>query len=176
MDKVLVSQLLHTIRVVPDYPTQGIRFQDITPVLADPGLFARVITDMAQPFEGLGITHVVGIEARGFILAGPIAIRLGAGFVPIRKAGKLPWKSLRREYALEYGLNVVEAHEDALGHGSRAIVVDDVLATGGTAHAAAGLARELGTNLQGWSFLLEIGGLGGRERLAGAPIHVTATV
>ena len=176
MNKSLSAAVLHTARMVPDYPSPGIKFQDITPILADATLFARVAEGLAADFLDAGITHVVGIEARGFILAAPVAIRLKAGFVPVRKAGKLPWKSRRKEYDLEYGSNAVEAHVDAVPPGSRVLVVDDVLATGGTARAAAELVRELGGELMGWSFLLEIGGLGGRGKLLGAPVHVTATV
>jgi adenine phosphoribosyltransferase len=176
MDLSLSEAVLHTARMVPDYPSPGIKFQDITPILADADLFARVAAGLAAGFAGQGITHVVGIEARGFILAAPVAIGLRAGFVPVRKAGKLPWKSRRKEYQLEYGTSTVEAHIDAVTPGCRVLVVDDVLATGGTAAAAAELVRELGATVVGWSFLLEIGGLGGRGRLVGAPIHVAATV
>ncbi|MEO8199861.1 MAG: adenine phosphoribosyltransferase [Gemmatimonadota bacterium] len=166
MDQLVRERL----RAIPDYPKPGILFQDITPVLEQPELFRRVTEAMAAPFHGSGITHVAGIEARGFILGGPIAVALGAGFIPIRKPGKLPWKSIRREYALEYGTNVVEVHSDAAGEHSRVLVVDDVLATGGTAAAAGQLLRDLGATLVAWTFLLELGFLDGRKALTGASV------
>ena len=129
---------------------------------------------MCRPFLDRGVTHVMGIEARGFILGGAVAAALGAGFVPARKPGKLPWERATESYDLEYGSDSLEAHRDALEPGNRVLVVDDVLATGGTARAAGQLARRLGAELVGWSFLLEIGDLNGRERLSGAPSHVVA--
>jgi adenine phosphoribosyltransferase len=163
--------VLQHLRAIPDYPKPGILFQDITPVLANGELLREVTEAMAHGYRKEGITKVVGIEARGFILGAPVAIALGTGFVPFRKPGKLPWKSIRREYALEYGTNVVEAHEDALAPGDRVLIVDDVLATGGTAAAAADLVRDLGATVGGWSFLLELGFLEGKARLAGAQIQ-----
>jgi adenine phosphoribosyltransferase len=118
----------------------------------------------------------VGIEARGFILGGPVALALGTGFIPFRKPGKLPWKSIRREYALEYGTNVVEAHQDAIQEGDRVLIVDDVLATGGTAAAAADLVRDLGGVVVGWSFLLELGFLAGSSKLTGAPVESVVVI
>jgi adenine phosphoribosyltransferase len=131
---------------------------------------------MAEPFASRGVTHIVGIEARGFILGGAVATTLRAGFVPLRKPGKLPWERVKEEYALEYGTDALECHSDGLGAGSKVLVVDDVLATGGTAQAAGLLARKLGAEVIGWSFLLEISFLKGRERLEGAPYHVVAAV
>lgn len=159
------------IRPVPDHPKPGIVFQDITPVLQDSALFRQVIQGLIAPFRGQNITHVLGIEARGFILGAPVAVELGAGFIPARKPGKLPWKTRRHDYALEYGTDALEAHEDAFAIGARVLVVDDVLATGGTAQAAASLVRLLGAELIGWSFLLELDFLHGRERLTGAPVE-----
>jgi adenine phosphoribosyltransferase len=127
---------------------------------------------MSRPFRDSGITHVLGIEARGFILGGAVATTLGAGFVPARKPGKLPWERATEAYDLEYGADALEAHRDALRPGNRVLIVDDVLATGGTARAAGQLTRGLGAELVGWSFLLEIGALKGRERLQGALCHV----
>lgn len=176
MNPSLFHRIIHKLRAIPDYPTPGVIFRDITPVLADPALLAAVVADMEAPFRASGITHVAGIEARGFILGAPIALAVGAGFVPVRKSGKLPWKSVRREYELEYGSAALEAHQDAFHRSARVLIVDDVLATGGTAAAAAGLVRELGGEVVGWTFLLEIDGLGGRARLEGAPIHVSAAV
>jgi adenine phosphoribosyltransferase len=171
----LPNRLLRTLRAIPDYPKPGILFQDITPVLRDPKLLGEVIQAMAQPFRQAGVTHVLGIEARGFILGGAIATTLGAGFAPARKPGKLPWERASQAYDLEYGSNALEAHRDALHSGERVLVVDDVLATGGTARAAGQLVESLGADLVGWSFLLEIKGLGGRERLTGFPAHVLAS-
>ncbi|HEX5385389.1 MAG TPA: adenine phosphoribosyltransferase [Gemmatimonadales bacterium] len=164
----LTHEVRQALRAIPDYPKPGILFQDITPVLRDGALFRRVADAMAAPFAGVGITHVLGIEARGFILGGPVATALGAGFVPARKPGKLPWESVREAYALEYGSDALEAHRDAWSQGARVLIVDDVLATGGTARAAGLLARALGAELAGWTFLLEIGALAGRSRLTGA--------
>lgn len=167
-------QVQQALRSIPDYPKPGILFQDITPVLRNGPLLQKVVLDMCRPFRSSGVTHVMGIEARGFILGGAVAAALGAGFVPARKPGKLPWERATESYDLEYGSDSLEAHRDALDGGSRVLVVDDVLATGGTARAAGQLARGLGADLVGWSFLLEIGGLGGRDRLTGAPWHAVA--
>jgi len=161
--------------VVPDYPKPGILFQDITPVLRDGPLLSEVVLEMSRPFRESRITHVVGIEARGFILGGAVATALGAGFVPARKPGKLPWERTVEAYDLEYGTDALEAHRDALGQGNRVLIVDDVLATGGTARAAGQLARGLGAELMGWTFLLEIGALRGRDRLQGATCQVITT-
>ncbi|HEU4648125.1 MAG TPA: adenine phosphoribosyltransferase [Gemmatimonadales bacterium] len=176
MTDLLAGDVLRTLRAIPDYPKPGIIFQDITPVLRDGALFRRVTDAMATPFAGAGITHVLGIEARGFILGGPVATALGAGFVPARKPGKLPWQSVREAYELEYGTDALEAHRDAWSRGARVLVVDDVLATGGTARAAGQLARALGADLVGWAFLLEIAALGGRSKLAGADCRIVVTV
>jgi len=164
------------LRPIQDYPKPGILFQDITPVLGDAVLLRDVVAAMADPFAGRRVTHVVGIEARGFILGGAVATTLGAGFVPVRKPGKLPWERVKEEYALEYGTDALECHSDGLPAGSRVLVVDDVLATGGTAQAAGGLARKVGAEVLGWSFLLEISFLKGRDKLQGATCHVLAAV
>jgi adenine phosphoribosyltransferase len=165
-----------SLRAIPDYPKVGILFQDITPVLSDSALFREVITEMIRPFRDQDVTHVLGIEARGFILGGAVAMALGSGFVPARKPGKLPWERVTEAYDLEYGSDALEAHRDSWTRGSRVLVVDDVLATGGTARAAGQLVRSLGAELVGWSFLLEIEGLRGRERLERAPSHVVTGV
>jgi adenine phosphoribosyltransferase len=172
----LTEQLRAALRVVPDYPKPGIQFQDITPLLQDGHLFRQAREELAWPFRTAGVTHVVGIEARGFILAAPVAVTLGAGFIPLRKPGKLPWRTVRHEYELEYGTDSLEAHADASPPGARVLIVDDVLATGGTAAAAASLIRQLGGQVVGWSFLLAIPVLKGAERLAGAPAHVVLEV
>jgi adenine phosphoribosyltransferase len=170
----LARHILETLRPIPDYPKPGIVFQDITPVLADGKLFRTVVDAMADPFRELDVTHVLGIEARGFIFGGAVATNLGAGFVPARKPGKLPWERVRESYELEYGTDALECHRDGVDQQARVLVVDDVLATGGTARAAGQLARGLGAVVVGWSFLLEIGGLGGQERLEGAVCHIIA--
>ena len=170
----LARHILDTLRPIPDYPKPGIVFQDITPVLADGKLFRTVIDAMADPFRDVDVTHVLGIEARGFILGGAVATNLGVGFVPARKPGKLPWERVRESYELEYGTDALECHRDGVDSQARVLVVDDVLATGGTARAAGQLARGLGAEVVGWSFLLEIAGLGGKERLEGAVCHIVA--
>jgi adenine phosphoribosyltransferase len=159
------------LRAIPDYPKPGILFQDITPVLADGLLLRDVVAALGAPFHGQGVTRVVGIEARGFILGAPLATLLGVGFVPLRKPGKLPWQTVREDYALEYGTDGLEAHRDALSPADRVIVVDDVLATGGTAKAGGALVRGLGATVLGWSFLMEIEPLKGRARLEGGPAY-----
>jgi adenine phosphoribosyltransferase len=168
--------VLDALRPIPDYPRPGIVFQDITPVLREGPLLGAVVEAMAAPFRGLGVTHVLGIEARGFILGGAVAAGLGAGFVPARKPGKLPWDRISEAYELEYGTDALEAHRDSWAEGSRVLVVDDVLATGGTARAAGQLARTLGADLVGWSFLLEINPLDGRGRLQGGRCHAVAAI
>ena len=170
----LARHILDTLRPIPNYPKPGIIFQDITPVLRDGPLFRAVIEAMADPFREQDVTHVVGIEARGFILGGAIAANLGAGFVPARKPGKLPWERVAEEYDLEYGKDALECHRDGLPAPARVLIVDDVLATGGTARAAGQLVRALGADVVGWSFLLEIVGLGGLEKLTGAVSQVLA--
>jgi adenine phosphoribosyltransferase len=170
----LARHVLDTLRPIPNYPKPGIIFQDITPVLRDGRLLRAVVEAMAEPFRQLDVTHVVGIEARGFILGGAVATNLGAGFVPARKPGKLPWERVAESYDLEYGKDALECHRDGLPAPARVVIVDDVLATGGTAKAAGQLVRGLGAEVVGWSFLLEIAGLGGPEKLAGAVTHVVA--
>jgi adenine phosphoribosyltransferase len=170
----LARHILDTLRPIPNYPKPGIIFQDITPVLRDGPLFRTVVEAMADPFSDQQVTHVLGIEARGFILGGAVAVHLGAGFVPARKPGKLPWERVAETYDLEYGQDALECHRDGLPAPARVLIVDDVLATGGTAKAAGRLVRSLGAELVGWSFLLEIAGLGGPEKLQGAVTHVVA--
>ncbi len=184
-----VAKLLTAlVRDVPDYPSPGILFKDITPVLADPGAFAAVVDalvdkhhagagDPADSGGNVGnIDKVVGIEARGFILAAPVAYHLGAGFVPMRKKGKLPYATFQSSYDLEYGSATIEVHRDAFQPGERVLVVDDVLATGGTAAAAIDLIEQCGAQLAGLSFLLELTALSGRQKLPGADIHTLLRV
>lgn len=157
------------IRDIPDYPKPGILFKDITPLLATPGALEKVVAAMADGFGP--VDKVTGIEARGFILAAPVACRLGAGFVPVRKQGKLPAATYGQSYELEYGTATIEVHTDAFAPGERVLIVDDVLATGGTAEAAAELVRKAGAEVAGLSVLLELEALNGRSRLAGVTVR-----
>ncbi|MHB1928164.1 MAG: adenine phosphoribosyltransferase [Acidimicrobiales bacterium] len=157
------------IRDVADFPQPGVVFKDITPLLADERAFGSVVEALAEAFEDAGVDKVLGIEARGFIVAAPVALRMGAGFVPVRKAGKLPWRVERETYVLEYGDDALEVHADALQPGERALIIDDVLATGGTASAAARLAGRLGAEVVGFGCIIELEFLGGRSRLDGLP-------
>ena len=159
------------IRHVPDYPKPGILFYDITTLLRDPDGYRAAIDQLVAPFAGAGIEAVVGIESRGFILGAAVAERLKAGFLPIRKPGKLPSATVRESYALEYGTDSLEIHTDALTKGQRTLIVDDVLATGGTAAAAVKLVTGLGASLQGLSFLIELGFLNGKTKLGDERIH-----
>lgn len=158
------------IRQIPDYPKPGVLFYDITTLLRHPAGFKAAIDRLSLPFEGAGIDVVVGIESRGFILGGPVADRLGAGFCPIRKPGKLPAKTRREAFNLEYGSDAIEIHEDAIAPGQRVLILDDVLATGGTAKAAVSLVKQLGGTLHGLAFLIELDLLKGRDQLAGERI------
>lgn len=161
-----VKQQLRTlIRDIPDYPKPGIVFKDITPLLANPEAFSLATEAMAEPFAESGITHVVAIESRGFILGGPIAQRLDAGFIPVRKPGKLPAKTLRGA-ELEYGTDTLEIHADACVPAARVLIVDDVLATGGTADATRRLVESIGAEVVGFSFLMALSFLPGLERLS----------
>ena len=162
-----VERLRERIRDIPDFPKPGIVFKDITPLLADREAFSTVIDAIVVHYGRGNIDKVVGIEARGFIIASPVAYHMGAGFVPMRKAGKLPWESVGESYTLEYGEETLEIHTDAIRPGERVAIVDDVLATGGTAEAAARLVSKLGGKVEGLAFVIELGFLAGRERLAG---------
>ena len=155
------------IRDIPDFPKPGVVFKDITPLLADVDAFRFTIDAIADHFAGQTVDKVLGVEARGFIPAAPVAYRFGAGFVPVRKAGKLPWEVEKEEYVLEYGTDLLEIHRDAVSPGERVLVVDDVLATGGTAEATLRLAEKLGAEVVGLGFIVELAFLGGRERVKG---------
>jgi adenine phosphoribosyltransferase len=159
------SWLTELIRDIPDYPKPGVTFRDITPLLGDPEGFERSINELVQRFADVPVDRVLGIEARGFIIAAPVAYRIGAGFVPVRKAGKLPWAVAREEYELEYGTDKLEIHRDALHPGERVLIIDDVLATGGTARAAARLVEALSGAVVGLGFVIELEPLGGRDTL-----------
>ena len=155
------------IRNVPDFPKPGILFYDITTLLRDKDGFQHVVDALSDPFKGSGVDLIVGIESRGFILGGAVADALGAGFVPVRKPGKLPARAVKESYALEYGTDALEIHEDAVTPGQRVVIVDDVIATGGTAKATASLVRRLGGIVHALAFLVELEFLNGREKLAG---------
>jgi adenine phosphoribosyltransferase len=161
----------HT-RDIQDFPQPGVVFKDITPLLAAPAAFGVVIGALADTARGLGATVVAGIEARGFLLAAPVADRIGAGIVPVRKQGKLPGTTVRESYALEYGTATLEIHDDAVGAGDRVLIIDDVLATGGTAAAAHNLLRHCGAEVLGLAVLMELTFLTGRQRVA--PLDITA--
>ncbi|OJH40940.1 adenine phosphoribosyltransferase [Cystobacter ferrugineus] len=164
-DATLLEEVKNRLRDVPDFPKPGILFKDITPVLADPHLFHRVVDAMAAPFRGQRIDRVVAVESRGFLFGAPIALTLHAGFAPARKPGKLPWRTRTERYALEYGEDGLQLHEDAVGRGNRVLIVDDLLATGGTAQATQRLVTALGAEVVGYSFLISLDFLPGRERL-----------
>ena len=161
----MMRALKARIREVPDFPKPGILFYDITTLLKEPDGFRLAIDALAGPYKDEAVDVVIGVESRGFILAAAVADRLGAGFVPVRKPGKLPFKALKEAFRLEYGSDALEIHEDAIARGQRVLVVDDVLATGGTARATADLARRLGADLVGMAFLIELLALKGRDQL-----------
>ncbi|MFI1972669.1 adenine phosphoribosyltransferase [Streptomyces cinnamoneus] len=179
-DQDLRDLLLSRIHDVPDYPKPGVMFKDITPLLADAEAFGALTDAFVALCAHHGATKVVGLEARGFILAAPVAVRAGLGFVPVRKAGKLPGATLAQSYELEYGTAEIEMHADALDAGDRVLVIDDVLATGGTAEASLQLIRRAGAEVAGVAVLMELGFLPGRARLesalAGAPLEALITV
>ncbi len=159
------------IRDVPDFPIPGILFRDVTPLLRDPRGLPWVVEALAERYRGEGVDAVAGIESRGFVFGAPLAMALGVGFVPVRKEGKLPAARIRREYALEYGTACLEVHSDALRGGERVLLVDDLLATGGTARAAAELLEELGATVAGVGVVIELEALRGREALSGREVH-----
>ena len=175
MSDVTVGDLESAIRNVPDFPQPGIQFKDITPVLGDARLFAGAIDLMAARHADAGIDACVGIDARGFIFAAAAAKQLGTGFVPVRKKGKLPWKTHEESYSLEYGEATVAIHQDALQPGARVLLLDDLLATGGTAAAAVSLLKKIGAEIVEIGFLIELGFLNGREKMNGAPINSLIT-
>lgn len=165
------ADIERAIRNIPDFPKAGIQFKDITPVLADARLFSGSIDLLTEGFKPGGVDAVVGIDARGFIFAAAAAVKLKAGFVPVRKKGKLPYKTHEQQYDLEYGTATIAVHTDALKPGSRVLLIDDLLATGGTAAAAATLVKGLGAQILEISFLIELGFLNGREKLKGYPVR-----
>lgn len=166
-----MEPFISLIRDIPDFPEPGVVFKDITPLFAHADAFSRLIKGLAEPFRDAGVTQVAGIEARGFTLAAPIAVELGAGFIPIRKPGKLPYRTVTEEYALEYGTDRLEVHIDAANADDRVLIVDDVIATGGTAAAALKLMETIGAQVAGFSVFIELGFLHGKEHLPEVPYH-----
>jgi len=165
----MTTNLADLIRNIPDFPIPGIQFKDITPLLQNGAAFKEVIDTLAARYEGRALDAIVGIESRGFIFSAPLAYRLGVGMIPIRKPGKLPWETFAVEYDLEYGTNKLEMHRDALAPGTRVVVIDDVLATGGTVAAACQMVEMAGAVVEEVAFLIELTFLKGRERLAKYP-------
>lgn len=172
----MTSWITDLVRDIADYPEPGVVFRDITPLLGDAAAFARVINQLVDRFSGVPVDRVIGMEARGFIVAAPVAYRLGAGFVPVRKAGKLPWAVAREEYSLEYGTDKLEIHRDAIHPDERVLVIDDVLATGGTAAATCRLVEALGGVVAGVGVILEIDALGGRALLGDRTVESLARI
>jgi len=164
--------LADSIRAIPDYPRPGIVFRDITTLLGDARAFRRAVDELVQPFAGLKIAKIAGIEARGFILGGAVAHQLSAGFIPVRKKGKLPLETLRATYALEYGLDEMEMHADAIHPGERVILVDDLIATGGTAEGAVKLMRQIGADVVAACFIIDLPDLGGAAKLRAMDVPV----
>ena len=174
-DGTLGADVRAAIRDIPDFPKPGIVFKDITPLLGDPMLLRRTVAAMASPFAREAVSHVVGVESRGFILGAPVALELGAGFIPVRKPGKLPHRTAAAEYALEYGTDRLEIHADACAPETRVLVVDDVLATGGTAAATCRLVEQLGAVIVGCAFMMDLSFLPGRAALRGRRIESLVT-
>jgi adenine phosphoribosyltransferase len=166
-----IARLQARIRDIPDFPQPGILFRDITPLLGDAATLRLSIDLLAAPYQNTPIDYIVGIESRGFLFGMPLAYKMGTGFVPVRKVGKLPHKTLSAAYTLEYGANVMEVHADAIQPGQRVVIVDDLLATGGTAAATVQLMRQLGAEVVGISFVIELIGLAGRAKVAAYPVH-----
>ena len=175
MNPVNPADLEAAVRNVPDFPQPGIQFKDITPVLADARLFAGAVDLLIEPHRESRIDHCVGIDARGFIFAAAAAQVLGTGFIPIRKQGKLPWKTHEESFALEYGEATIAIHQDAIEPGQRVLLLDDLLATGGTAAAAIHLLEKIGADIVEASFLIELAFLNGREKMSGHPIRALVT-
>ena len=164
------------IRSIPDYPKPGIIFRDITTLLGNPRAFRRAVDELVQPYAGVRVDKVAGIEARGFILGGAVAHQLSVGFVPVRKKGKLPWKTMGEDYELEYGTDRVEIHEDAVRKGENVIIVDDLIATGGTAFAALKLLERAGSRVVGCCFVIDLPALGGADKIRALGKEVTTLV
>ena len=176
MDTGTLQEIKDSIRTIPDYPRPGVLFRDITTLLGNARTFRRVIDELVEPWSTAKVDRVAGIEARGFILGGAVAHQLAAGFVPIRKKGKLPHATVRVAYSLEYGLDEMEMHEDAVSRGERIILVDDLIATGGTAEAAVRLLRKLGVEILGACFVIDLPELGGSKKLEALGVPVRTLV
>lgn len=176
MNSPLLYDLKRAIRTIPNYPTEGVMFRDITTLLGDARAFRRAVDELVQPFAGGRVDKVAGIEARGFILGGAVAHQLSAGFVPIRKKGKLPHRTVRVSYLLEYGSDEIEMHADALVEGERVILVDDLVATGGTALAALQLLRQIGAQVIAACFIIDLPDLGGAAKLRDAGLEVRTLI
>src|SRR6476619_6939179 len=173
---VFQNDLREAIRSIPDYPKPGIMFRDITTLLGDARAFRRAVDELVQPWAGMKIDKVAGIEARGFILGGAVAHQVSAGFIPIRKKGKLPYKRVSIGYSLEYGIDEIEMHEDAVAKGESVILVDDLIATGGTAEAAVKLLRKLGANVLAACFVIDLPELGGADKLRKLDVPVRTLI
>ncbi len=165
-----VAELQSLVRAIPDFPKPGILFRDITPLIKNASAFRASIDMLAEAYNGQKIDYIVAIEARGYLVGAPLAYTLGAGLIPVRKPGKLPYKTLKADYALEYGTNTLEVHSDALGNGERVVIADDLLATGGTASATKTLVERLGGQVVGFAFLIELADLSGRDKLGQTPV------
>ena len=172
----LENELRAAIRTIPDYPKPGILFRDITTLLGAPRAFRRAIDELVHPYAGLRVSKIAGIEARGFILGGAMAHQLSAGFVPIRKKGKLPHDTVRVAYSLEYGVDEMEMHRDAIAEGESVILVDDLIATGGTAEGAVKLLRQMGANIVAACFVIDLPDLGGRAKLEALGVQVRTLI
>ena len=172
----LESDLAHTIRSIPDYPKPGIVFRDITTLLGNARAFRRAVDELVQPWAGMKIDKVAGMEARGFILGGAVAHQVSAGFIPIRKKGKLPYKRVTIGYSLEYGMDAMEIHEDAVAKGERVVLVDDLVATGGTAQAAVKLLRQMGAEVLAACFIIDLPELGGAAKLRALDVPVRTLI
>ena len=170
-----VAELQSLVRAIPDFPKPGILFRDITPLIKNAQAFRTAIDMLAAPFANKKIDYVVAIEARGYLVGAPLAHTLKAGLIPVRKPGKLPYDTLKADYALEYGTNTLEVHADALGHGERVLIADDLLATGGTAGATKTLVERLGGDVVGFAFMIELAALSGRDKLGTTPVTTLMT-
>ena len=176
MNRTLTETLLESIRTIPDYPKPGIMFRDITTLLGNPRAFRRAVDELVHPYAGTKVDQIAGIEARGFILGGAVAHQLSAGFVPIRKKGKLPYETVRVAYSLEYGVDEMEMHKDAVSAGQQVILVDDLIATGGTAEGAIKLLRGMGADIVAACFVIDLPDLGGRKKLEDLGVSVRTLV
>ncbi len=176
MNRTLTETLLESIRTIPDYPKPGIMFRDITTLLGNPRAFRRAVDELVHPYAGTKVDQIAGIEARGFILGGAVAHQLSAGFVPIRKKGKLPYETVRVAYSLEYGVDEMEMHKDAVSAGQQVILVDDLIATGGTAEGAVKLLRGMGADIVAACFVIDLPDLGGRKKLEDLGVSVRTLV